>query len=147
MERGDGGCGGGLSHASHDSHGSSVSMRRRRVNAHDGSCFCGLKTVIKKSGTAENPNRLFHASPRYRKGSHCNYFKWVDDDEFEVVGVCGTKKDAGADMEVEGEYDEWRVKVAWKLGTVEAEVRALKLLMILLFVVVVIICCFLCNSK
>ncbi|RYR62964.1 uncharacterized protein LOC107483656 [Arachis duranensis] len=147
MERGDGGCGGGLSHASHDSHGSSVSMRRRRVNAHDVSCFCGLKTMIKKSGTAENPNRLFHACPRYRKGSHCNYFKWVDDDEFEAVGVCGTKKDAGADMEVEGEYDEWRVKVAWKFGTLEAEVRALKLLMILLFVVVVILCCFLCTSK
>nr|XP_029148360.1 7-deoxyloganetin glucosyltransferase-like [Arachis hypogaea] len=102
MGRGDGSCGGGLSHASHDSHGSSVSMRRRRVNAHDGSCFCGLKTVIKKSGTAENPSRLFHACPRYRKGSHCNYFKWVDDDEFEAVSVCGTKKDAGADMEVEG---------------------------------------------
>ncbi|QHO05123.1 7-deoxyloganetin glucosyltransferase [Arachis hypogaea] len=91
MERGDGGCGGGLSHASHDSHGSSVSMRRRRVNAHDGSCFCGLKTVIKKSGTAENPNRLFHACPRYR-GSHCNYFKWVDDDEFEAVGLCSFRK-------------------------------------------------------
>ncbi|QHO27633.1 uncharacterized protein DS421_7g209730 [Arachis hypogaea] len=147
MERGDGGCGGGLSHASHDSHGSSVSMQRRKVNAHDGSCFCGLKTVIKKSGTAENPNRLFHACPRYRKGSHCNYFKWVDDDEFKAVGVCGTKKDAGADMKVEGENDEWRVKVAWKLGTLEAEVRVLKLLMILLFVVVVILCCFLCTSK
>ena len=66
MGRGDGSCGGGLSHASHDSHGSSVSMQRRKVNAHDGSCFCGLKTVIKKSGTAENPNRLFHACPRYR---------------------------------------------------------------------------------
>ena len=84
---------------------------------------------------------------KLQKGSHCNYFKWVDDDEFEAVGVCGTKKDAGADMEVEGEYDEWRVKVAWKLGTVEAEVRVLKLLMILLFVVVVILCCFLCTSK
>ncbi|RYR03175.1 hypothetical protein Ahy_B06g082013 [Arachis hypogaea] len=140
MERGDGGCGGGLSHASHDSHGFSVSMQRRRVNAHDGSCFCGLKTVIKKSGTAENPNRLFHACPRYRVSD-------VDDDENGAVGVCGTKKDAGADMEVEGEYDEWRVKVAWKLGTLEAEVRALKLLMILLFVVVVILCCFLCTSK
>ncbi|RYR66420.1 hypothetical protein Ahy_A03g012396 [Arachis hypogaea] len=124
-----------------------ANARLRKVNAHDGSCFCGLKTVIKKSGTAENPNRLFHACPRYRKGSHCNYFKWVDDDEFEAVGVCGTKKDAGADMEVEGENDEWRVKVAWKLGTLEAEVRALKLLMILMFVVVMILCYFLCTSK
>ncbi|QHN88051.1 uncharacterized protein DS421_16g560380 [Arachis hypogaea] len=147
METGNGGCGGGLSHTSHDSHGSTVSMRMRRVNAHDGSCFCGLKTVIKKSGTADNPNRLFHACPRYQKGSHCNYFKWVDDDEFEAVGVCGTEKDAGADMEVEGEHDEWRVKVAWKLDALEAEVRALKLLMILLFVAVVILCCFLCTSK
>ncbi|RYR51514.1 hypothetical protein Ahy_A06g026535 [Arachis hypogaea] len=141
------GNGGGLSHASHDSHGSSASMRRKRLNSHHGSYFCGLKTLIKKSGTAENPNRLFHACPRYRKGSHCNYFKWVDDDDFEAVDVCGTKKDVGTDMEVEGDYDEWRVKVAWKLGSLEVEVRALKLLMILIFGVVVILCCLLCTSK
>ncbi|RYR79539.1 hypothetical protein Ahy_A01g004346 [Arachis hypogaea] len=147
MEIENGGCGGGLSHASHDSYGSSASMQRRRVNSHDGSCFYGLKTVIKKSGTAENLNRMFHACPRYRKATHYNYFKWVDDDEFEAVDVCSTKKDAGADMEVEGEYNEWRVKVARKLGSLEAEVRALKLLMILLFVVVVILCCLLCTSK
>ncbi|RYQ85217.1 hypothetical protein Ahy_B10g104720 [Arachis hypogaea] len=135
MEIENGGCGGGLSHASHDSHGSSASMRRRRLNSHD------------RSWTAENLNRLFHACPRYQTGSHCNYFKWVDDDEFEAVDVCDTKKDAGADMEVEGDYDEWRVKVAWKLGSLEAEVRALKLLMILMFGVVVILCCLLYTSK
>ncbi|RYR37467.1 hypothetical protein Ahy_A09g042347 [Arachis hypogaea] len=112
MEIGNGGCGGGLSHASHDSHGFSASMRRRKLNIHDESCFCGLKTVIKKSGTAENPNRLFHTCPRYWKDSHCKYFKWVDDDDYKAVDVCGTKKDAGTDMEVESDYNEWRVNVA-----------------------------------
>ncbi|RYR68393.1 hypothetical protein Ahy_A03g014885 [Arachis hypogaea] len=104
MEIENGDCGSGLLHASHDSDSSSTSMRRRRLNTHDRSCFCGIKTVIKKSGTVENPNRLFHA--RYRKDSHCNYFKWVDDDDYQAVDICGTKKDAGTDMEVENDYDE-----------------------------------------
>ncbi|RYQ89793.1 hypothetical protein Ahy_B09g096253 [Arachis hypogaea] len=86
-------------------------MRRRRLKTHDESCFCGLKTVTKKSGTAENSNRLFHACPRYRKGSHCNYFKWDDDDDYQEVDVCGIKKDAGTDIEVKSDYDEWRVKM------------------------------------
>ncbi|XP_020970157.1 ultraviolet-B receptor UVR8-like [Arachis ipaensis] len=81
------------------------------------------------------------------KGSHYNYFKWVDDDDYQVVDVCGTKKDAGTDMEVESDYDEWRVKVAWKLGSLEVEVRDLKLLIILMFGVVVILYCLLCTSK
>ncbi|RYR51685.1 hypothetical protein Ahy_A06g026661 [Arachis hypogaea] len=149
MEIGNGGCGGGggLSHPSHDNHGSSVSMLRKRLNTHDGSCFCGLKTVIKKSGTAKNSNRLFHTCPKYRKSSHYNYFKWVDDDDYQAVDVCGTKKDAGTDMEVESDYDEWRVKVAWKLGSLKIKVRALKLLMIFMFGVVVIFYCLICVSK
>ncbi|RYR20754.1 hypothetical protein Ahy_B03g065983 [Arachis hypogaea] len=125
MEIENGVCGGGLSHPSHDSHGSSASMRRRRLNTHDGSGFYGLKTVIKKSETVENPNRLFHACPRYRKGSHYNYFKWINDDDYQAVDVCGTKKDAGTDMEVNSDYDECMVKVAWKLSSLEAEVRTL----------------------
>ncbi|RYR07993.1 hypothetical protein Ahy_B05g075503 [Arachis hypogaea] len=50
---------------------------------HGPSVLYGLKTLIKKSGTIENPDRLFHACPRYRKDSHCNYFRWVEDDEYE----------------------------------------------------------------
>ncbi|XP_057750685.1 uncharacterized protein LOC130969111 [Arachis stenosperma] len=111
---------------------------------------CGLKAVIKKSGTAENPDRLFHACPRYRNDSHCNYFKWVDNDDYEGVAESGTKKDYGAELQVESDYDEWRLKVAWRLDSLEAEVKALKLLIIFLFVVVVInviLCCLLCSSK
>ncbi|RYR70348.1 hypothetical protein Ahy_A03g016845 [Arachis hypogaea] len=75
----------------------------------------------RKSGTAENPDRLFHACPRYRNDSHCNYFKWVDNDDYEGVAESGTKKDYGAELQVESDYDEWRLKVAWRLGSLEAE--------------------------
>ncbi|QHO10380.1 uncharacterized protein DS421_15g489340 [Arachis hypogaea] len=91
---------------------------------HEESCFCGLKAAIRKSGIAENPHRLFRACPRYRKGSHCNYFKWVEDDEYEGVGEGGTKKNYGAELQVDSDCDEWRLKVAWRLGSLEAEVKA-----------------------
>ncbi|RYR12727.1 hypothetical protein Ahy_B04g070118 isoform A [Arachis hypogaea] len=139
METGNGGCSGGVSLRSHDSNGSSASMRMRR-KTHEEACFCKLKAVIKKFGTVENPNRLFYACPRYRKGSHCNYFNWVGDDDYEVV----------VEVQVESEYDEWRVKVAWRLGSLEGEVRSLKLLIIFMFVIVVInviLCCLIRTSK
>ncbi|RYR25864.1 hypothetical protein Ahy_B02g059891 [Arachis hypogaea] len=149
MEIGNGGRRGGLSYPSHDSHGSRASMRMRR-KTYDESYFYGLKTMIKKSRTAENLDRLFHACQRYRKGSHCYYFKWVDDDDYQGVVVGGTKKDTETDLEVENAYDEWRVKVAWRLGSLKAEVKALKLLIIFMFVVVVIsviLYCLICTSK
>ncbi|RYQ97413.1 hypothetical protein Ahy_B08g093456 [Arachis hypogaea] len=149
MEAGNGGRSGGVSFPSNGSNGSSASMRTRR-KTHGESCFCGLKDVIKKSGTTENSDRLFHECPRYRKGSHCNYFKWVDDDDYQGVTEGGTKKDYQTDLQVESDYDEWRLKVAWRLGSLEAEVKALKLLIIFMFVVVVInviLCCLLCSSK
>ncbi|RYR15068.1 hypothetical protein Ahy_B04g071808 [Arachis hypogaea] len=124
-------------------------MRTRR-KTHEESCFYGLKATLRKSGTVENPDRLFRACPRYRKGSHCNYFKWVDDDEYEVVGEGGTKKDYRAGLQVESDYDEWRLKVAWRLGSLEAEVKSLKMLIVFLFVVVVLnvmVCCLLSSSK
>ncbi|XP_020999366.1 uncharacterized protein LOC110281439 [Arachis duranensis] len=117
METGNGGCSGGVSFPSYDSNGSSASMRMSR-KTHEGSCFCGLKAVIKKSGIAENPDRLFHAFPRYRD-SHCNYFKWIDDDDYQAVVEGDAKKDSRTDLQVESDYDEWRVKVAWRLGSLK----------------------------
>ncbi|XP_020993816.1 uncharacterized protein LOC110279160 [Arachis duranensis] len=149
MEAANGGRGDGVSFSSNGSNGSSASMRTRR-KIHEESCFCRLNTAIRKFGTAENPDRLFRACPRYRKGSHCNYFKWVDDDDYKGVGEGGTKKDYGAELQVESDYDEWRLKVAWRLGSLEAEVKALKMLIVFLFVVVVvnvIVCCLLSRSK
>ncbi|RYQ87802.1 hypothetical protein Ahy_B09g095339 [Arachis hypogaea] len=84
METGNGCRSGGISLRSHESNGSSASMRMRR-KSHEEACFCGLKAVIKKSGTAENPHRLFYACSRYRKDNHCNYFKWVDGNDCEAV--------------------------------------------------------------
>ncbi|RYQ80039.1 hypothetical protein Ahy_Scaffold1g106717 isoform B [Arachis hypogaea] len=75
-------------------------MRRKRKNE-DLICHCGLKTLIKKSGTSENPDRLFHTCPRYRKSSHCNFFKWVDKDEYD-----GKNRDAEINAKVESNHDE-----------------------------------------
>ncbi|QHO00205.1 uncharacterized protein DS421_13g404500 [Arachis hypogaea] len=133
METRNGGRSGGVSFPSHNSNSSIASMRMRR-KTHEESYFCGLKVVIKKFRTAENPDRLFHACPRYQKGSHCNYFKWVDDDDYQAVVEGGAKKDYRTDLQVESDYDEWRVKVAWRLGSLEAEVRSLKLLIIFIWI-------------
>ncbi|RYQ85674.1 hypothetical protein Ahy_B10g105256 [Arachis hypogaea] len=149
MKTGNGCRSGGVSLRSHESNGSSSSMRMRR-KSHEEACFCGLKVVIKKSGTAENPDRLFYACSRYQKGNHCNYFKWVDGDDCEVVVEAGAKEDSKTELQVESEYAEWRVKEAWRMGSLEAEVRYLKLLVIFLFVIVMInvsICCLICTCK
>ncbi|RYR19601.1 hypothetical protein Ahy_B03g064432 isoform B [Arachis hypogaea] len=140
MDAENGGRGGSVSLFLNGSNGSSASMRSRR-KPHEESCFCGLKAAIRKSGTAENPDRLFRACPRYR---------WVEDDEYEGMGQGGTKKDYGAELQVDSDCDEWRLKVAWRLGSLEAEVKALKMLIVFLFVVVVlnvIVCSLLCRSK
>ncbi|RYR53815.1 hypothetical protein Ahy_A06g029065 [Arachis hypogaea] len=120
-----------------------------RWKTHEKACFCGLKAVIKKSGTAKNPDRLFYVCPRYQKNSHCNYFKWVDDDDYQVAVEGGAKEDFRTELQVESDYDEWRVKMAWRLGSLEAEVRSLKLLIVFMFVIVVInviLCCLICNT-
>ncbi|RYQ98225.1 hypothetical protein Ahy_B08g094285 [Arachis hypogaea] len=78
------------------SHESNSSMQQRR-KMKDQTYFCGLKTTIKKSGTKENSDRLFHTCARY-PGSHCNFFRWVEED--------GYIARAETDAEVGGDYDE-----------------------------------------
>ncbi|QHN93982.1 uncharacterized protein LOC110264733 [Arachis ipaensis] len=111
------------------SHGSNSSMRRKK-KINDQTCLCGLKTTIKKSGTRENPDRLFHTCARYSKGSHCNFFRGVDDD--------GYAAGAETDAEVGGDYDEWRLNVSWRLGSLEGEVRAMKMLIMYVSVAMVV---------
>ncbi|RYR05170.1 hypothetical protein Ahy_B06g085040 [Arachis hypogaea] len=85
---------------SHGSNGSSSSLRIRRKNM-DQICFCGLKTMIKKSGTIENPDKLFYVCSRCWKDSHCNYFRWVENNEDE--GLNGTKENGEIDVEVKSD--------------------------------------------
>ncbi|MED6118126.1 hypothetical protein PIB30_000108 [Stylosanthes scabra] len=101
MGHGNGGRGSGLPCYSHGSCGSSSSTWRRKKSA-DQICFCGLKTMIKKSRTTENPDRLFHTCSRYSKGSHCNYFQWVDKYEGVAEGANGHEESYA---KIEGDYD------------------------------------------
>ncbi|KAL1291945.1 mitochondrial import receptor subunit TOM20 isoform X1 [Arachis ipaensis] len=147
MGSGSGGPGSGLPSHSHGSYASSSSMRKRRKNDEE-TCFCGLKTLIKKSGTSQNSNRLFHTCPRYRKGSHCNFFKWVEENEHVVV-VEGPKGVLKTDVEVEIDYENWKVKLAWRISSLEAEVRVLKMLMCFMFaglIMVILVGALLCMS-
>ncbi|QHO47716.1 uncharacterized protein DS421_6g198570 [Arachis hypogaea] len=101
--------GGDLASQSLGSHGSNSSMRRRR-KIKDQTCFCGFK----KSGTRENPDRLREATASSLGG--------VDDDGYEA----GTE----TDVEVDGNYDEWRLNMSWRVGSLDGEVRAMKMLII-----------------
>ncbi|RYR39456.1 hypothetical protein Ahy_A09g045007 [Arachis hypogaea] len=104
MERKSGDSDSGLPSHSHSNYASSSSMRRRKKN-NDETCFYGLKTFIKKSRTSQNPDRLFHTCPRYQKGSHCNFFKWVEKNEHVVVAE-GPKKVPKTDVELEIDYED-----------------------------------------
>jgi len=41
-------------------------------------CYCGLPSPKRTSWTRLNPRRRFHECVRYREGSKCKYFKWVN---------------------------------------------------------------------
>ncbi|RYR38173.1 hypothetical protein Ahy_A09g043141 [Arachis hypogaea] len=124
---------------SHGSHGSSSSLRRRKNS--DQVCFCGLKTVIKKSGTRENPDRLFHACPRYRKGNHCNYFRWAEDNEYEGLEHLGEVK---TDAEMESDAAFFNHNISWRMMSLEAEVKALRMQLYFRLIVVIVIFMIMC---
>ncbi|KAL4320645.1 hypothetical protein AHAS_Ahas14G0031200 [Arachis hypogaea] len=94
MQSAGGGRSVGLLPRSLGSFGSSSSMRKRRMKM-DRTCFCGLKTVIKKSRTPENPERLFHTCPRYR----------VDDNEMKFLK-----------LQMVGQKQSLKLKVIMKIG-------------------------------
>ncbi|KAK3416585.1 hypothetical protein EUGRSUZ_H02341 [Eucalyptus grandis] len=41
-------------------------------------CYCGLPCLRRTSWTRLNPGRRFHGCSKYREGSKCQYFKWID---------------------------------------------------------------------
>ncbi|XP_015946877.1 mitochondrial import receptor subunit TOM20 isoform X1 [Arachis duranensis] len=147
MGSGSGGPGGGLPSYSHGSYALSSSMRKRRKNDEE-TCFCGLKTLIKKSGTSQNSDRLFHTCPKYQKGSHCNFFKWVEENKHAFVAE-GPKGVLETDVKLEIDYENWKVKLARRISSLEAEVRVLKMLMCFMFtclIMVILVGALLCMS-
>ncbi|KAL3742076.1 hypothetical protein ACJRO7_017541 [Eucalyptus globulus] len=53
---------------------------KKKKSELDGECYyyCGLPSPRRTSWTRLNPGRRFHGCDRYREGSKCKYFKWVD---------------------------------------------------------------------
>ncbi|KAK3406212.1 hypothetical protein EUGRSUZ_K02370 [Eucalyptus grandis] len=58
------------------SSGSNFSRRSEGEGEHF--CFCGFPSPRRTSWTRTNPGRRFYGCARYREGSKCKYFKWVD---------------------------------------------------------------------
>ncbi|KAF8030854.1 hypothetical protein BT93_D0134 [Corymbia citriodora subsp. variegata] len=61
-----------LSSSSNSSHRSDGEGNRKRF------CYCGLPSPRRTSWTRMNPRRRFYGCARYREGSKCKYFKWID---------------------------------------------------------------------
>ncbi|KAF8105998.1 hypothetical protein N665_0149s0028 [Sinapis alba] len=58
------------------------SWRRRRGDRERGIpnfCSCGEEAVIKTSGTAKNPGRLFYCCPNGSEGDKFHLFTWTDE--------------------------------------------------------------------
>ncbi|RYQ89086.1 hypothetical protein Ahy_B09g095913 [Arachis hypogaea] len=138
--------GGGSNHVSSSSNRRSErSCGRRTVRSND-ECLpdkygCGSRSVLKWSGMEANPGRPFYGCPTYNLQSvgkrWCGLFMWVDKvlDEEEV----NDRDNRGFELE------EWRMKLAWMIGSLESEIKVLKLafcvLLVIVLVVIVIVVC------
>ncbi|RIA04676.1 hypothetical protein BRARA_K01066, partial [Brassica rapa] len=62
--------------------------RRRRGGRERGIpkyCRCGEEMVIRTSGTAKNPGRLFHCCPNGSEGDKFHVFTWTDERVVEEI--------------------------------------------------------------
>ncbi|KAG2255189.1 hypothetical protein Bca52824_074483 [Brassica carinata] len=68
--------------------------------------WCGEETMIKTSGTAKNPGRLFHCCPHGSEGDKFHLFTWTDECVVEEI------EDLKSMMcDVKGEKSDLRVEV------------------------------------
>ncbi|RYR50074.1 hypothetical protein Ahy_A07g036630 [Arachis hypogaea] len=91
-------------------------------------CACGSRPVLRWSGTDSNPGRPFLGCPNY----NCGLFLWVDK-VLEDAMPCDDRTRHSVDDE------EWKMKMAWKFGKLEAEIRVLKIGRILMFVFMLLV--------
>ncbi|QHO20555.1 Zinc finger GRF-type protein [Arachis hypogaea] len=85
-------------------------------------CGCGSRPVLRWLGTDSNPGRPFLGCPNYNTVGKrwCGLFLWVGKVLEEDVIACDGRTSPSIDNE------EWKMKIAWKLGRLEAEVRVPK---------------------
>uniref|UniRef100_A0A059D3S1 GRF-type domain-containing protein n=1 Tax=Eucalyptus grandis TaxID=71139 RepID=A0A059D3S1_EUCGR len=57
---------------------SGSNFSRRSEGEGERLCFCGLPSPRRILWTRTNSGRRFYGCARYREGSKCKYFKWVD---------------------------------------------------------------------
>ncbi|RYR67078.1 hypothetical protein Ahy_A03g013328 [Arachis hypogaea] len=82
-------------------------------------CACGLRPVLRWSGTDSNPGRPFLGCPNYnvnRWEEMVWIVLWVDK-VLEDAMPCDDRTRHSVDDE------EWKMKMAWKFGKLEAEFR------------------------
>ncbi|KAL7231295.1 hypothetical protein ACSBR2_009542 [Camellia fascicularis] len=76
-------------------------------------CNCGRTTTIYIVRTNENGNqeRLFFVCPsKYTNTAHCNYFKFVDEDDEDVMSTIRSNTRACDDITVE-DFNELRTRL------------------------------------
>ncbi|RYR49669.1 hypothetical protein Ahy_A07g036199 [Arachis hypogaea] len=87
-------------------------------------CLCGLYAIISKSGTIENPGRLFFGCPRYNdldvaeKLSYCKFFVWVDM-VFDLNGKNVGLKEVAVTDDLVGGFRETLLELQDRVGVLE----------------------------
>ncbi|MED6118443.1 hypothetical protein PIB30_002696 [Stylosanthes scabra] len=82
-------------------------------------CGCGLRPVLKWSGTELNPDRPFYGCPKYNTSGQrwCGFFVWADGGEDE-----GTEGRANFDTKV----DPLKINLGNRVSKLEDELRVIK---------------------
>ncbi|MED6219169.1 hypothetical protein PIB30_033377 [Stylosanthes scabra] len=82
-------------------------------------CLCGLRLVLRWSGTELNPGRPFYGCPKYNTSGKrwCGFFEWADGEEDEAM--------AGR-SQCEAKPDQVKLNFGSRVSQLESEIRFLK---------------------
>ncbi|QHO42970.1 Zinc finger GRF-type protein [Arachis hypogaea] len=80
---------------------------------------CGMRPILRWSGTETNPERPFFGCPNYNTSENrwCELFVWTNDEE----------EDMTERHENENSIEYWKMNVGQKISAIEAEIRILKI--------------------
>ncbi|QHO40475.1 Zinc finger GRF-type protein [Arachis hypogaea] len=79
-------------------------------------CGCGMRPVLRWSGTNTNPDRPFYGCPNYNSSERmwCGFFMWADGEEEQ--SLVGKTQPTSSD-------DSWKMNLAWRITSMEVEIR------------------------